>query len=82
MKARVNLTIEQDLLTKIKEYASNEGKSISELVERYFKQAIKNKQTKKSKIFEMVRNLPPIDLPEDFDFKKEYHEEKMKKHGF
>lgn len=82
MKARVNLTIEQDLLAKIKEYANKEGKSISELVERFFEQMIKKKKENEPDLFELMKNLPPIELPENFDYKEEYYKAKMKKYGF
>ena len=37
MKARVNLTIEQDILDRAKKYASDLGSNVSELVENYLK---------------------------------------------
>ncbi|WP_419801919.1 DUF6364 family protein [Mucilaginibacter sp.] len=81
MKSRVNLTIEQNLLSEIKSYAAEKQVSISELVEEYFKQLAKPK--KKSKIFDMVKNL---DIKEKFDsipdLKKAYYEDNAAKYGF
>jgi len=36
MKARLNLTIDETLLARIKSYSENKKVSISELVEQYF----------------------------------------------
>lgn len=81
MKARVNLTIEQDILQKAKAYAAKMGASVSELVEEYFRKVAEPKEIK-TDLFEMVKNLPPVELPEDFDYKEEYYKGKMKKYGF
>lgn len=81
MKARVNLTIEQDVLEKAKSYASKMGASVSELVEEYLKKITEPKEIK-TDLFDMVKNLPKTNYPEDFDFKKEYYEERKKKYGF
>lgn len=85
MKARVNLTIEQDILEKAKNYAAKIGASVSELVEDYLKKIItEQKEPKeiKTKLFEMVENLPKVEYPENYDFKEEFYKEKMKKYGF
>lgn len=81
MKSRVNLTIEESLLSKAKCYAVENQVSVSELVENYFKQLTKPK--KKSDIFEMVKQL---DIKEKFadipDLKKAYYEDNAAKYGF
>ena len=81
MKSRVNLTIEESLLSKAKCYAAENQVSVSELVEDYFKQLTKPKR--KSNIFEMVKQL---DVKEKFtnipDFKKAYYEDNAAKYGF
>ena len=38
MKARLNLTIEEGLLARVKQYAAHKNVSLSELVEEYFSQ--------------------------------------------
>ncbi|SOD20404.1 DUF6364 family protein [Pedobacter xixiisoli] len=81
MKARVNLTIEHDVLEKAKSYASKMGASVSELVEEYLRKITESKEIK-TDLFEMVRNLPKVEYPEDYDFKREYYEERKKKYGF
>ena len=81
MKARLNLTIDNDLLTTIKAYAMNKDTSVSELVEDYFRQIARNNKRKKS-VVEMVRKLkkPSIDL--NIDFKEEYFKNRAGKYGF
>jgi antitoxin component of RelBE/YafQ-DinJ toxin-antitoxin module len=81
VKARVNLTIEQDVVEKAKSYASKMGASVSELVEKYLREVTEPKEIK-TDLFEIVKNLPSVDYPENSDFKKEYYEETKKKHGF
>lgn len=81
MKSRVNLTIEEGLLSEVKCYATENKVSISELVEDYFRQLTKPKR--KSNIFEMVKQL---DIKEKFadipDLKKAYYEDNAAKYGF
>lgn len=81
MKSRVNLTIEESLLSKAKCYAAENQISVSELVEGYFKQLTNPKR--KSHIFDMVKQL---DIKEKFtdiqDFKKAYYEDNAVKYGF
>lgn len=81
MKARVNLTIEERLLSEIKSYAAEKQVSISELVEDYFKQL--TKPAKRPTIFDMVKNLDIKEKFEDIpDLKKAYYEDNAAKYGF
>jgi hypothetical protein len=46
MKARLNITIEEDILKNVKYLAEAQNTSVSELVETYFKNILKkNKRT-------------------------------------
>lgn len=56
MKVRLNLTIEDDLLNKIKRYAASKQVSVSELVEEYFKTIAKPKKQKNS-IIDLVEKI-------------------------
>lgn len=82
MKTRLNITIEETLLDKVKVYAAKHESSVSQLVEDYFKQL--TKKPKKKSLLDIIDDLPKskLNLPEDFDFKKGYHEERAKKYGF
>ena len=80
MKARVNLTIENSLLTKIKKYAEEQGTSVSEIAEQYFIKLTSAKK-KKTNLFDIVAELPAVEYPEDYDFKEEYYKAKGAKYG-
>lgn len=80
MKARLNLTIEEHMLERIKAYAASKGVSISELVEEYF--AALTRPTRKKDIISLVDKLdaPSIDI--SGDLKKMYYENQAGKYGF
>ena len=82
MKARLNLTIEETLLEKVKNYAAQQESSVSQLVEDYFETI--TQQRAKPSLLDILRTMPKskIEYPEDFDFKKEYYEERKGKYGF
>jgi hypothetical protein len=81
MKTRLNLTIKEGLLPKIKSYADKKHVSISELVEDYFEQLTKH--DKIPAIFDMVENLNVEQKFESIsDFKKAYYEDNAGKYGF
>ena len=80
MKARLNLTIDNNLLEKLKSYAASKQVSISELVEEYFKSLTKSKPRKN--IIDLIESLPAPPIPKDLDLKKAYYEEQAKKHSF
>jgi len=80
MKARLNITIDDTLLSTIKVYAAKNNKSVSELVEEYFKSI--SKPSKRKNILQLVDKLdtPSIDI--DTDLKESYYQDKAKKYGF
>lgn len=79
MKARLNLTIEDSLLENVKGYAVKQQKSISELVENYFKTV--TKPTKRKNILQLIEKLDKPAISETADLKKLYHEENAQKYG-
>ena len=80
MKARLNLTIDNSLLEKIKQFAASKQISVSELVEEYFKSVAKSKSRKN--IIDLVEKLPRPDISSNQDLKKDFYEEQSKKYGF
>ncbi len=82
MKTRLNITIEESLLDKVKAYADKHDSSISQLVEEYFERLIR--KPKKKSVIDLIEELPkPKDkYPEDFDFVKGYYQAREKKYGF
>lgn len=86
MKKRLNITIEENLLDKIKTYAEQNETSISSLVEEHFEALIKPKQKLKNgmSLVEYMKSLPKskVEYPEDYDWKEEYYKAKAKKMGY
>lgn len=80
MKARVNLTIEQDILDKAKKYASELGSSVSELVENYLKNV--SAKVNSQSLIDYIDKLEVPDVDKNLDFKKQYYEDKGEKYGF
>jgi hypothetical protein len=82
MKTRLNITIEESLLDKIKAYAAKQNSSVSQLVEEYFKSI--TKKPKRKSLLDIIEELPKskLDFPENFDFTNEYYQAKEKDHGF
>ncbi len=76
MKSRVNLTIDEALIDKVKSYAALQHTSVSELVETYFEQL--TKPVGRKNILELVEQLPGYSIDDKLDLKKLYYEEKSK----
>ena len=79
MKARLNLSIDTDILKEVKKLSAKKNMSVSEMVENYFKIITR---PKKKLLTEILDALPKPNLPEDFDWKEEYIKDKMKKYGY
>jgi hypothetical protein len=79
MKARLNITIDEDVLRSVKYFAEAQNSSVSELVENYFKTIVKPK--KKKTLSELIKELPKPNIPENFDWKEAYYKAKKKKYG-
>jgi predicted nucleic-acid-binding protein len=80
MKKRLNTTVKEDLIRKMKKYADLQETSISSLVEEHFEELLRHpsKFLKEMSLVEFVKTLPKskVDYPENFDFKKEYYKAK------
>ena len=79
MKVRLNLTIDDNLLNKIKRYAASKQVSVSELVEEYFK-AIAQPKSRKN-IIQLVYKLPDHSISAKKDLKKGFYEDQAGKYG-
>ena len=82
MKAKINLSIEEKLVYKIKAYAEEKHTSVSELVEEYFKRVVEKPSKKKNSLIELIESLPKPEINPDTDLKKQYFEEQASKYGF
>ena len=79
MNTKLTLSLEKEVIEQAKSYAKKTGRSLSELVESYFKNMIE-KTEKEDDIHPKVKKLiGRITLPDDFDedkAKDEYFKEK------
>ncbi|PZX57708.1 hypothetical protein LV84_01837 [Algoriphagus ratkowskyi] len=84
MKKRLNITIEENLLDKVKTYAVQNDTSVSSLVEEHFEALVKPKPKLKNgmTLVEYMKSLPKFDIPENYDYKEEYYKAKAKKMGY
>ena len=81
MITKLTLTIEQALIVKAKAYAKGKGRSLSDIVENYFKTIIKEEGVVKSESTPISDSLRgSFKEPNDFDYKKELTKALKKKH--
>lgn len=80
MKTRLNLTIDDCLLSDMKAYAKKQDTSVSDLVENYFKSVTKSK--KRKNIIDLVERLNPPAINNKADLKKLFYKNQAKKYGF
>lgn len=80
MKTRLNLSIDNQLLSKIKAYAASKGISVSELVEEYFKTIVR--PAKRKNIISMVEKLEEPVIDRKADLKDLFYKEQAGKYGF
>ena len=69
MTTKLTLTMEDGVIDSAKKYASQRGKSLSDIVENYLK-SITNDQEKAEVLSPKVtRLMGSVKLPDDFDYK-------------
>lgn len=82
MKKRLNITVNKDLIKKMKKYADLQETGISRIVEGHFEELLKRPSllSNKTSLVKYVKTLPKskVVYPKDFYFKKEYYKEKAK----
>ena len=81
MNRKLTLTIEQEVIEKAKKYAEQKGRSLSVLVENYFKTITISERpiyNKKGAIASSL--LGSVKEPENFDYKEELEEALAKKY--
>lgn len=72
MNTKLTLTIERTLIEKAKVYAKGKGRSLSDIVENYFKVIVKEEGIVKGEPTPIVDSLRgSFKAPKDFDYKKE-----------
>jgi hypothetical protein len=71
MTTKLTLTIDDSVISVAKIYAKKNGKSISDIVENYL-MSLTSKENKEENISPRILKLMGvIDLPKDFNYKKE-----------
>ncbi|GAB1453405.1 hypothetical protein MASR2M47_34610 [Draconibacterium sp.] len=75
MDTKLTLRLNDNVIQRAKVYASNHKISLSKMIESYLDSITKQKEEdKKTSITPLVESLSGvIELPADFDLKKEYH---------
>jgi hypothetical protein len=74
MQTKLTLTLEQSIIEQAKLYAKDKGRSLSELIENYLKVVLEDNQ-QEVKLSPSIKKLKgSIQLPENFDYKKELTE--------
>jgi hypothetical protein len=77
MKARLNLSIDTDILKEVKKLSAKKNMSVSEMVEDYFKIITR---PKRRLLTEILDKLPRVNIPENKKLSELYYEEKMKEY--
>ena len=81
MNTKLTLNLEQSIIEKAKHYAKSQNTSLSKLIENYLQKITFNSKNEKEKITPLVKSLSGIiDLPKDFDHKKNYADYLVKKY--
>lgn len=80
MDTKLTLKLEQSVIEKAKDYAKRQKTSLSRLIENYLLDITEEEGTQE-KITPLVRSLSGIiDLPNDYDHKKDYADYLAKKY--
>jgi hypothetical protein len=80
MTTKLTLTIDDSVINSAKKYALKKGRSLSNIIENYLK-TISAKEEKEEKLSPKVMKLMgSINLPEDFDYRKDLSKALSKKY--
>ena len=81
MDAKLTLKLNQRVIEKAKEYASNKKMSLSRIIEAYLQSLTSEKETAEFEISPFVKSISTgIEIPTDLDSKKEYSDYLMGKY--
>lgn len=80
MDSKLTLKLDDAIISQAKKYAKSKNTSLSRLIESYLGKLIEPKET--TQVTAFVKSLSGvIDLPQDFDAKREYKKHLSKKYG-
>jgi len=81
METKLTLRLSDNVIERAKIYARNHKVSLSKMIESYLDSITTQKEDIKTSITPLVESLSGvIDLPSDFDYKKEYRDYLVKKY--
>ncbi len=81
MDAKLTLNVDKDIANKAKKYAKSKGRSLSALVEDYLKLLTRDMEISEQEVSPKVKSiLGSIQVPDDFDYKRELTEQLSKKY--
>ena len=80
MTTKLTLTIDDSVIAVAKKYAKEKGKSLSDIVENYL-MSLTSKESKVENISpKILKLMGTIELPKDYDYKKELTKGLMRKY--
>lgn len=83
MVTKLTLTLQKEVIESAKKYAAAQGRSLSDLVENYFKllteQSPKTKAAEPPAQYKRLKGI--LKVEQDFDYKTMLEEELTKKHN-
>lgn len=80
MNTKLTLTIDDEVISIAKKYAKQKGKSLSDIVENYL-MSLTSKEVKEERISpKILKLMGVIELPENYDYKKELTKGLLKKY--
>jgi len=81
MSTKLTLTIEKEIIQKAKEYARENNRSLSKIIENYLKSLTKDDLERSKSDSPIVKSLRgSFKAPEDFDYKTELRKALEEKH--
>jgi hypothetical protein len=81
MTTKLTLTLDDKVIRQAKRYARAKGRSVSELVESYFKSITEAGDNESDELTSSVKSLMgSFKAPENFDYKKVLRDEKRRKY--
>jgi hypothetical protein len=81
MDTKLTLNINADIIKQVKLYSRKQGRSLSDLVENYFKMLSGKMPFDRGELTPKVKSLlGSFNLPEDFDYKKELSDQLRRKY--
>lgn len=81
MNTKLTLKLNQRIIEKAKEYASNKKMSLSRIVEAYLQSLTSDDNTSEFEISPFVKSISTgAEIPADLDYKKEYSEYLIEKY--